>query len=321
MADDLDKDIDAIPTIHARVDEEGHIEYGDGTDDAIREIVERIAGFSPDDDSPEAREAQYRAARAARDALLGERRVVEATFAGEDFRAFIGRCLLFVDTDPKHGASPLASIHITISPSWVTACAADGYVMGIQKIRCESESGGQFLLHRRDAKRMLAMLPKPSKDLPMEDVEIDFVTGSGDALSRLLNMRYEEPDGTVISYSCRGTHPAAYPDYRQLVTQNAAEPEQPVSHFSVRPEYMALIAKAESAAKDQYPEAVRWYITNHGGIVATFSSSEEHDHFLAFLMPLLVDFAASDSLRYRAARVFTTAEDSERVRTPQESML
>ena len=89
------------------------------------------------------------------------RRVVEVEIAGEDFRALIGRCLLFAATSDER--TSLEAIHLTVSPYWITAAAADGYILGIQKIRCSSEAGGTFLLPAYDAQRMLRMVPKPSK--------------------------------------------------------------------------------------------------------------------------------------------------------------
>ena len=282
-------DEDTVPTIHATVGADGEIEYGQGTAETLRELVEQLAG---------------------------ERRVVTFSMHGEDLRALLARCLLFTASG-KQAPPQLDAVHITIAPSWAVGAAADGYTLGVQKIRCESESGGSFLMPAYDAARILGMIPKPSKDDTLGDVQMDFVAGEGEKLPRLFNLRYEH-GSRIITYSCEGMDPATYPDYQALIDYK--RPEQFEPYFAMRPEFMELVAKAEIVAKDQAPGIVRWYMLEGGQLAAFFTTAPEHDAFTAFLMPLEVTWEEDRTHEAIAAIMRDLSPDSATLRPATEAL-
>lgn len=242
---------------------------------------------------------------------FGPRRVVEFTMSGEDFRAMLARTLLFAG-DGKVG---IAAVRVEVTPYWATAVTTDGRSLAVQKMRCEADTDGAFMLSDYDAERMLRLIPKPTKDAQLGIVTVDFVTSGAEGGAPPVNMRYaDDVDGRSVSYSCRGLNPAEFPPFAKLLRLDAgasvADPR-----FIVQPLFMSLIAKAEIAAKDQMPFVVRWHLVSSDfgpRVYATFHVNRNHDEFVAVLMPLVLEWGHDDQLEAVLGRITDTGEPSTR---------
>lgn len=278
-----------VPTITGHVDDEGQVKFGEGTEETIREIVEGLAE---------------------------QTRLVAFSMPAEDLRALLGRCLLFT-AGPRMKQPMLEAVHITVSPEWAVGAAADGYTLGVQKIRCASESGGSFLMTAYDASHILRMLPKPNPKDPLGDVEMDFVAGAGSELPRIFNLRHAY-HGRVLSYSCDGMDPAAFPDYQALM--NFETDTESEAHFAANPEFLMRVAKAELAAKDQSPYIVRWYLLKSGQIAAWFTTEQDHDAFTALIMPMTVTWEEDRTPEAIAAFMRDLSTESQALRPMTEAL-
>ncbi|MGE0227795.1 MAG: hypothetical protein AB7I38_11150 [Dehalococcoidia bacterium] len=245
------------------------------------------------------------------------RRQVEFKMTAEDFRAMIGRCLLFASTRDEW-----AGVRVEVAPYWAKASALDGYTLAVQKMRCQAEAEGVFALSTYDAQRMLKMLPRPRKDEQLGDVVIDFVTGEGQSP---VNLRYEGDDDRLVVYGCHGLDVASFPDFRKLLAYDRTAPASE-PRFAVSPQFLAQVAKAELLAKDQIPFAVRWYLrpAKSAGenplVVAYFAVNEGHDEFAAVLTPVGVQWDGKDSLAAIVDRLGAPGAESDRLRPQQHSL-
>lgn len=230
-------------------------------------------------------------------------RYITARMAGEDVRALVARTLIFT------GEDALANIRLTFCDGWVQAFAGDGYVMAIQKMRCEADTDGVpavLMLTSYDAGRIAGIVPKPRKDEVLDDVTLTFVTGGGDQQSRPVNAIYQEP-GRVASYACEAAKQG--PPMPAIILGNLNHHTAEEARFQIRPEFLVCVAKASTAARDQVPyNGVRFYVTEErpskqavekmipGPIVAQFSCVTGHDNFVAVLMPFAHEWAEGDEL-------------------------
>lgn len=285
---------DDAHTINVQVNGDGTHTFEDGAGEKLAHIVEEVLlGRTPADESEPLRE-------------------VSVTINGADFRATVGRLLPFTATGKDAGH--LANLRFAFAGEWMQAIAGDGYAYAIQKMRCEADGEGVLVLSSYDAARIAALVPKPGKDDLTEDLTLTFQVGGAPNARRGVSATYSEA-GRVGFHSCPAAEhgPAAPFALIAALTPHEAD----VAQWAIHPEFMVLVAKAVTAAKDQQPFTVRWHLLEEhparldpdrmipGPLVARFSVAEQHDQFVAIFMPLLVDWTEHDT----AAEVFERIQD------------
>ncbi len=249
---------------------------------------------------------------------LGPRAQVNIELEGEDLRALIERCLLFVGTG-KDVPDSMRNIRIDITEQWAFGFAGDGYRACLQKMRCRADGAGLLVLTPYDAVHILSMIPKPRGESLPERVRINFVSGGAPELKRPVNVTYEEY-GRVATYACESASDVL-PASALKVLQVDAHAEGKTGRFAMQPAFLASVAKAAEVAKDQPSYVVRWYELHDGGLIARFmSGSEKHDEFVARLMPLSVTWNDEDALAAVSARIRDGSTESEPLRPKAEGL-